>query len=95
MLHAAVTHLANTLPLVAAKAFDELAIGAAILLTIAGMVMHWHLPRHRMSMEEHAKDDKVTADEARRRIKFYERAALIATLLGVAVLVVVLLDLTG
>ena len=73
---------------------DEVGVGAAILLTTLGMVMHWHLPRHRMSMEERVKDGDVTADEARLRIRFYARCAPLATLLGVTVLVYVLFHLT-
>ena len=79
---------------VPAKIFDEVGIGAAIVLTLAGMAMHWHLPRHRMSMEERMKDGKMTEKEARRQLQFYTWCAPVATLLGVAVLVVVLFDLS-
>ena len=78
----------------ATKLFDEIGIGAAIVLTIAGMAMHWHLPRHRMSMEERVKDGKLTDEEARRQLRFYGWCAPVATLLGVGVLVIVLFDLT-
>ena len=74
--------------------FDELGIGAAILLTMTGMALHWHLPRHRMSMEERMKDGKMSEEEARRQIRFYAWCAPIATVVGVVVLVAVLLDLT-
>ena len=76
------------------KIFDEVGIGAAILLTLTGMAMHWHLPRHRMSMEERMKDGKMTEEEARHQLRFYMWCAPVATLLGVAVLVVVLFDLS-
>ena len=74
--------------------FDEAGIGAAILLTLTGMALHWHLPRHRMSTEEHMKDGKLTEAEARRQIRFYSWCAPIATVAGVAVLIAVLFDLT-
>lgn len=75
--------------------FDQAGIGAAILLTLTGMALHWHLPRHRMSMEERMKDGKMTEEEARRQMRFYGWCAPIATVAGVVVLVAVLIDLTG
>lgn len=78
----------------APRYFDEAGIGAAILLTLTGMALHWHLPRHRMSMEERMKDGKLTEEEARRQIRFYSWCAPIATVVGVVVLVAVLVDLT-
>jgi predicted permease len=84
------------LPLaVAMKLVDEFGLGAAVLLTILGMVMHWHLPRHRMSMEERVKDGKISENEANRRVAFFGRCALLTTISGVAVLVLVLLDFNG
>jgi len=74
--------------------FDEAGIGAAILLTLTGMVLHWHLPRHRMSMEERMKDGNLSEDEARRQIRFYSWCAPIATISGVVVLIAVLVDMT-
>ena len=77
-----------------ARYFDEAGIGAAIILTITGMVLHWHLPRHRMSMEERMKDGQMTEEEARRQIRFYSWCAPIATVAGVLVLIAVLIDMT-
>ena len=79
---------------VTAKILDEAGIGVAVALTLTGMVLHWHLPRHRMSMEERMKDGKLTEEEAERQLRFYSWCAPIATLLGVAVLVVVLFNLS-
>ena len=76
-----------------AKIFDEVGIGAAILLTLAGMAMHWRLPRQRMSFEEQVKDGKLTEAAAQRRLRIYGWCAPAATLLGVAVLVLALLGL--
>jgi len=75
------------------NSFSEAGIGAAIVLTGFGMALHWYQPQHRMSLEERVKDGKLTAEEARRQIMFYNRFAPIATLLGVVVLCFVLLDL--
>ena len=77
------------------RVFDEVGIGAAILLTLLGTALHWHLPRHRMSMEERMKDGKMTEDEARRQIRFYGWCAPIATVVGVVVLIAVLADMTS
>ena len=76
-----------------ARLINEAGIAAAIVLTVTGMAMSWHLPRHRMSMEERVKDGKLTEAEAERRLRFYGWCAPVATLLGVGVLLVVLFEL--
>ncbi|MBI5768606.1 MAG: hypothetical protein HZA93_12480 [Verrucomicrobia bacterium] len=78
--------------LAVAKLVNELGLGIAVVLTIIGIAMHWHLPNHRMSMEERAKDGKMTEDEAGRRVKLFGRCALVTTLTGMTVLAVVLLE---
>lgn len=75
-----------------AKLVDEVGLGVAVVLTIIGMAMHWQLPTHRMSMEERAKDGKISEDEAHRRVKLFQRCAIVTTLAGVLVLAVVLLE---
>lgn len=75
------------------KVFNEAGVAAAIFLTALGMILHWYQPQHRMSLEEKVKDGKITDDEARRQIMFYNRFAPVATLLGVVVLCIVLFDL--
>jgi hypothetical protein len=79
---------------VTAKILDEAGIGVAVTLTLTGMALHWHLPRHRMSMEERMKDGKLTEEQAQRQLRFYGWCAPIATLLGVLVLVAVLFNLS-
>jgi len=76
------------------RVFDEMGVGAAILLTMVGMALHWRLPTVRMSAEEHVKDGKLTEQQARRRIRFYARCAPLATILGVGVLIAVMFDLS-
>ena len=83
----------NTLAQSTPKVFSEAGVVAAIVLTAIGMILHWYQPQHRMELEEKVKDGKITDDEARRQIIFYNRYAPVATLLGVIVLGVVLLDL--
>lgn len=76
------------------RVFDEMGVGAAILLTMVGVALHWRLPGLRMSAEEHVKDGKMTEGEARRRVRFYSRCAPIVTLIGVSVLIAVMFDLS-
>ena len=47
----------------------EVGIAAAALLTLFGVRLCWHAPRQRMSIEERAKDGKISADQARRKIQ--------------------------
>jgi hypothetical protein len=93
-LKAAVPLTAILLAQATARFFDEAGIGAAILLTMIGVVLHWHLPQHRTSLEERMKDNKLTDEEARRQLRFYSWCASVATVLGVVVLIAVLFDLT-
>lgn len=81
-------------PLLAALseiALEELGLAVAVLLTIIGTVLHWKLPRQRMSFEERVKDNEMTEDQARRWIKFYSICAPLVTFSGIAVLAAVLL----
>ena len=76
------------------RVLDEMSVGAAILLTVLGMALHWQMPRRQMSYEERVKDGTMTEEEARKRIRFYMRSAPITTLLGVGVLLYVMFDLS-
>lgn len=71
----------------------EMGLGAAVLITMTGLVLRWYIPQHRMSVEERVKDGKMTEDEARRQMKFYARCAPVLTLLGMALLIVALIDM--
>lgn len=73
---------------------DELGVTVSILLTVAGLALHLYLPRHRMAVEERVKDSKMTEAEARRQVRFYERCAPTVTLLGVALVALVVYDLS-
>lgn len=74
--------------------FDELSIAVAVALTLIGLALHLYQHRHRMSMEERVKDNKLTEEEARRRIRFYSIWAPAVTLIGVALLSLVIFDLS-
>ena len=76
------------------KWFDGVTLGAAVVLTILGVVMFWHAPRHRMSVEEHTKDGEMTEDEGRRRIRFFAWCAPAATTIGLVLLVLAIYDMS-
>jgi hypothetical protein len=80
---------------VALTMFDEFGILAAILMSVVGMVLHWRQPRHRMSVEERVKDGVLTDEEGRRQIRFYSWCAPITTVIGIALLLLVLFDMAG
>ncbi len=79
---------------VPAKIFDEVGVGAAIVLMLVGMGLHWYSPRLRISLEELIKDNKVTDAEARRQIRFAHSCESVATVAGMVVVLAVLYDLT-
>lgn len=47
---------------------QDVVLIAGVGVTILGTRFCWTAPRYRMSMEEHAKDGKITEDEARKKI---------------------------
>ena len=85
---------ATSAPLNVAPWVDAVGVCVALALTTCGMVMQWHLHRHRMSMEERVKDGEMTEDVARKKIKFRAQCAPGATVLGLLVLGAVLVHAT-
>ena len=73
---------------------DEVGLAVSILLTLTGLMLHLYLPRHQITVEERIKDNKITEQEARRQMNFYRRCAPTVTLLGVALLLVAIYDLS-
>ena len=73
---------------------DEVGVGVALLLTLVGLALHLYRPRHRMAVEERIKDNKLTETEARRQMRFYAVCAPTVTLLGVALVILVVYDLS-
>jgi hypothetical protein len=77
----------------AAPFLDEVGVAVATLLTMGGLVLQLYRPRHQMHVEERVKDSRMTEDEARRQIKFYEICAPIVTVLGVVLLSLAIYDM--
>jgi hypothetical protein len=65
---------------------QESMIGVAAVLILLGTRFCWHAPRHRMSIEERAKDGKLTEEQARRKIRWMGWTGPAFVLLGVALL---------
>jgi hypothetical protein len=73
---------------------DEVGLAVSILLTLTGLMLHVYLPRHQITVEERIKDNKITEQEARRQMQFYRVCAPVVTLLGVALLLIAIYDLS-
>lgn len=69
---------------------EEIAVGIAVVITLIGVRLCWRAPRHRMSIEERAKDGVYTNDEARRRIRFMGWFGPAVTIAGCALFAVVI-----
>ena len=76
-----------------APMLDEVGVAGATVLTLGGLVLHLYRPRHQMHVEERVKDSRMTEDEARRQMKFYQICAPFVTLVGVALLTLAIYDL--
>jgi uncharacterized membrane-anchored protein YhcB (DUF1043 family) len=72
---------------------DEVGLAVIVVITIGSILLRLYVPHHRMGVEEHMKNGKITEDEARRQVKFLETCANVLTLIGVALLVLVLFDM--
>jgi hypothetical protein len=59
--------------------------GAAVV-TLSGAWLCWTAPRHRMSVEERAKDGHITEDEARRLVFRRARVGPLLVIVGVLAL---------
>ena len=64
----------------------EIGIGMATIITLVGVRLCWAAPHDRMSIEERAKDGKLTEEQARRRIGRLAWFGPMVTLAGVALL---------
>jgi len=70
---------------------QEVMIIVATVITLVGTRLSWGAPRYRMSIEERAKDGKLTEDQARRRIRTMDLTGPTVIVLGVALLAYALL----
>jgi hypothetical protein len=64
----------------------EIAIGVAAIITLLGVRLCWEAPHNRMSIEERAKDGKLTEEQARRKISRLAWFGPLVTFAGVALL---------
>jgi hypothetical protein len=69
----------------------EIALGAAVMLTIVGVLLHWRLPQERIAIEEQMKDGKLTEADGRRRLRIFGLCASLSTIAGVGMILVELL----
>ncbi len=72
---------------------DEAGVLIAILITVVGILLRIYLANHRIAVEEHIKNNKMTDTEARRQIKFYETCSYWVTLLAMGLLILVVIDM--
>lgn len=70
---------------------SEIGAAAGVLLTLVGVRLCWRAPRYRMSIEERAKDGKITEREARRKIAMLAWLGPAIALAGCALFAVVIL----
>lgn len=96
IIAAATRFLAQGSPAIVATHFSfslnyEIALGAAVMLTIIGMLLHWRLPQERIAIEEQMKDGKLTEDQGRNRLRIYGFCASLSTIAGVGMLLAELL----
>jgi hypothetical protein len=91
------SHLLGTLPSILSAASpyldisDEIVLGLAALVTLLGIRLCWLASEHRMSIEEDAKDGKLTEKEARRRINQLAWSGPAIVIAGVAMIALTLL----
>ena len=67
---------------------QELCFALAIILTLTGVWMRWHMHEYRMGAEEAMKERKLTADQVDRRLMIIRQAANTLTIVGMALLVI-------
>ena len=70
---------------------QEAMIIVATVITLVGTRLSWGATRYRMSVEERAKDGKLTEEQARRRIRTMDASGPTVIVVGVALLAYALL----
>jgi hypothetical protein len=65
---------------------QEVALAIAALVTLLGAWLCWTAPRHRMSVEERAKDGLISEDDARRKMRLRSRLGPALVIVGVLAL---------
>jgi hypothetical protein len=79
------------LAVISSLVWREIAAGGAVVITLLGVRLCWRAPRYRMSVEEHAKDGKLTEEQARRKIRFMDWFGPAVTIVGCALLALAIL----
>lgn len=69
----------------------EIGLALAVIVTCAGVVLHWRLPRQRMAIEEMIKNGKLSPAAAASRVRWLHVMAPTVTILGVLMLIGVVL----
>jgi hypothetical protein len=66
---------------------QEVCLSLAILITLVGVWLHWHMHHYRMGAEEAIKERKLSADQVDRRLMILKHAANTLTIVGMILLV--------
>ena len=75
--------------------YSTLCLIVAILLTLSGVWVQWHVGEYSMSAEEAMKNRKLTAEQVVRRLVLIRRGGQILTFTGMGLLVLSLLLTMG
>jgi hypothetical protein len=67
---------------------QEICLVLAILITLAGVWMHWHMHHYHMGAEEAMKERKLSAEQVDRRLKVMRTSAGALTIIGMSLLIV-------
>lgn len=76
--------LALSFDALSATPWEELALAMAAVITLFGVRLCWQAPHYRMSVEERAKDGKLTEEQARRRIRHSRWVGPVIVFVGIA-----------
>lgn len=71
---------------------QEVTIGIAAAIMLIGTRLCWNAPHYRMSMEERAKDGKLTEMQARRKIQLMDWGGPASIIIGAVLLALALLN---
>ena len=75
--------------------YSNLCLVIAIILTLAGVWIQWHVGEYSMSGEEAVKNRKLTAEQVVRRLVLIRRSGQVLTFSGMGLLLVSLLMTMG
>jgi len=70
---------------------ERMLLAAAVVLTLIGVYLRWNATHYQMSIEERAKDGRISEEQARRRILFSLWCGPLVMMAGFALAAVALL----